>query len=429
MSRVYLSFLGLGTYNEVKKKSEYRKTVYELNGIQSKETEFVQVAEFEILGVDKFDKIIVVATEASHNAHFKNLQNQLQRIGVGRVIEIIIEEDMSPEGQWGWFEQILNQIEAGDELTVDLTHGYRSIPIIFSTAINFLQKAKNISLRAAYYGAYEKDRKLAPIVDMKDFYIINEWAEAISRLVEDADARKIAALAEKSAEFQVGELSDPALVNVFEDLTNTLRNVDVNNVSSKATNAIQLIEQKEENVSDTGKILLHLVRDKFFLLYEENLKSGRYDAGYFKLQLMIIKMLLDHKLYMQAFTVMRELIGSIGLIEDSKANIVSSKGRTRRRRADIFFNMVQYDKDDWKFDSQAAIECEKMMPFYAKLEINGVCSKLKEFAMDLAMYRNGFDHAWTKIAESPLDIKEKGELFFNKLNETVQRLQNSNILQ
>jgi len=144
---------------------------------------------------------------------------------------------------------------------------------------------------------------------------------------------------------------------------------------------------------------------------------------------MIIKMLLDHKLYMQAFTVMRELIGSIGLIEDSKANIVSSKGRTRRRRADIFFNMVQYDKDDWKFDSQAAIECEKMMPFYAKLEINGVCSKLKEFAMDLAMYRNGFDHAWTKIAESPLDIKEKGELFFNKLNETVQRLQNSNILQ
>lgn len=48
--------------------------------------------------------------------------------------------------------------------------------IVFSTAINFLQKAKSVTLDALYYAAFDKDRNRSPIVDMKDFCIVNEWA-------------------------------------------------------------------------------------------------------------------------------------------------------------------------------------------------------------------------------------------------------------
>lgn len=69
---------------------------------------------------------------------------------------IEIKEDFASEAQWSWFEAILSHIQEGDILTVDLTHGYRAISIIFSAAITFLQKAKNIKVNGVLYAALEK---------------------------------------------------------------------------------------------------------------------------------------------------------------------------------------------------------------------------------------------------------------------------------
>ena len=40
---------------------------------------------------------------------------------------------------------------------------------------------------------------------------------------------------------------------------------------------------------------------------------------------------------------------------------------------------------------------------------------LRSFTKDLAVYRNGFDHAWTAKAGALPDIDRKGEAFFGKL--------------
>ena len=158
MRKVYLSFLGRGAFDKETKEYRYTPAVYELQGRKSKETEFVQAAEIGILGAANFDLFIVVATEVSRKAHFEGLERQLKDLGAKEISLIIIDEDMSAEGQWQWFEKILRHIEFGDEITVDLTHGYRSIPIVFSTAINFLQKARKISLQAVFYGVFEQAR-------------------------------------------------------------------------------------------------------------------------------------------------------------------------------------------------------------------------------------------------------------------------------
>jgi len=143
---------------------------------------------------------------------------------------------------------------------------------------------------------------------MKEFYLINEWADGVSRLVEDADARKIANAAEKTPDFQIGELNDEMLIKSFEDLTHAIRNVDINNVSEKATRAVTLLREKEEGASVTGRILLRLVKDKFISLATDTPLNGKYEAPYFRLQLEIARLLLDHKLFMQAYTVMREFM-------------------------------------------------------------------------------------------------------------------------
>lgn len=442
MANIYLSFLGLGQYNKEEGTYQYTPTVYTLNEKESSKTEFVQAAELELIGSSHFDKVLIVSTDKSYETHFKSLCQKLIDIGVQRekIVNMNIDDSMSSESQWQWFEKILSHINNGDSLTMDLTHGFRAIPIILSAAINFLQKAKNIQLQAVYYGAFDKNRDLAPIVDMKEFYIINEWAEGVSRLIEDADARKLGQVSEMSPVNFVPELNDERIVKAFEDLTNCIRNVDVNNVTSKANVAIKLVKEKLKNATGTGKILLETVFDKFVILTTQEPVSGLYDRSYFRLQYEISKMLHEHKLFMQAYTVMRELIASIGMIEVEKANISSSKGRSRRHQnADVFLKMVEIPEGKWVFEEPALISdkkiqktsgnrCQELKPYYDKLDKLGIVDELRSFVGDMTEYRNGFDHAWTAKKEAFSDVEEQSSIFLEKINKVLLKLELNEIL-
>lgn len=425
MNHVYLSFLGLGQ----KKKTGgfgYHRTCYVLNGAKASETEFVQAAEIELLGADRFEKLVLVATEASKAAHYKALRRRLQALGAKKIHAVCVAEDMSPEGQWKWFEQVIGFIDAGDRLTVDITHGYRMIPVVFSTAIHFLQQARSVELAAVYYGAFEMstDDGRTPVFDMKDFYRINRWADAVSRLVEDADARKLAEVAGRTSDFQIGELNDPELIRAFEALTATVRNVDINNVAAKVNAAIELIRMKKKDASVTGAILLDLVVDKFAGLATGEPFGGRYDRDYFHLQLEMIRLLLEHKLFMQAYTAMREFIGSIGMLAAGDAAMNDASGRKPGRScAEVFVVMICYAPQQWDFPKRYEQVLATLRPFYERLGSLGLVDRLREFSDDLASYRNGFDHGWTAHGGAFDDIEVKGEYFLKQLSAILAHME------
>ena len=416
--RVYLSFLGLGSYNKEQDIFFYRNTVYELDGKKSALTPFVQVAEMELIEGSLFDKIFIVATNKSHEVHFETIKKAMAGHGVIPEV-LILEEDFSPEGQWKWFEDLLSVIEPGDHLVVDLTHGYRAVPIIFSAAINFLQKARNIELEAVYYGAFGSNRKFAPtpIVDMKEFYLINEWADSVSRLVEDADARKLSETAQKTSAFQIGELNDPDVTRVFMELTDAIRNVEVNHVGEKTKAALDLIKIKSENASLTGKMLLDLVTDKFIRLATEGPVTRKYDRDYFRVQIEIARLLLEHRLFMQAYTVMREFIPSLAMIYYERKGINNKKRKKfRQYKAEVLLQMIQRPEEELKFDnSDKKTISEDLLPYYRELSAAGVVAIARDFLKELVSYRNGFDHAWTAKPRAKDDIPEQGESFLKQL--------------
>lgn len=420
MRRIYISFLGAGDYDPAvyyikhKNKKAYR-------------TNYVQAAELQLSGTDYFDKIFLVMTKTSKKKNFNLLKSELSKLGIDKVHGINITEDLNPENHWSWFEEILFHIDNGDELTVDLTHGFRIIPIVFSNALNFLQKAKNIKLKSVYYGAYESNKDLSPIIDVKEFYIINEWTDAVSRLVEDADPGKLGEVAKKEGTTILHEFDDPDLITAFDELTQSLKNVDIHNVGHKAEKALEIIRQKESAASETGKILLMLVREKFVNLLTEEPDTGRYDFNYFNLQLEIIDILLGHKLFMQAYTVMREMLGSFGLVRmKEKAKIHNKKGRRERKKAEIFIRMLQKEKAKWIFTGDELKINKKLTPLYDDMEKHGIIKEVRTIAEDLVKFRNGFDHAWTKKPEALQDIEISGKKFYSHLNAIVKSLKNYN---
>ena len=417
MERVYLAFLG---------NSDYKKVTYGLDGKVARPTRYVQAAELDLLGPGTFDKVHIVLTRESKEKHWAALRDELITLGVPseRIEPIDIDGSrLDAASQWRWFERILQRIGIHDHLTVDLTHGYRIIPIVFSTAINFLQQARNITLEGVYYGAFDAPGDLKPIEDMRDFYLINAWADGVGRLVDQADASRLADVAGMAPDIHTGVLGDQEVVKHLHDLTACLKNVDIDNVEAIANTALADLKQRREGATEVGRLLIDLVIDKFSLLVTDAAWSKRYDRQYFELQLTISRVLLEHELYMQGYTVMRELVASLGVVWRDDLTVGTSKARAKRKQyGEVFVVMLQVKEEEWRFPQDRMAAVEKIRPFYEDLKEKGVEPVLRELVQKLVSYRNGFDHAWTAVAGSYEKIDETGRDLLRQLKHVVDVL-------
>lgn len=175
------------------------------------------------------------------------------------------------------------------------------------------------------------------------------------------------------------------------------------------------------------KVLLQLIIEKFSLLASPVAHGGRYDRIYFQNQLEIARLLAEHKLYMQAFTIMREMTASIGLIRNEKAKTQHADRSKFRRKADVFLNMLQYDEAKWDFDENTQPMVEGLLPFYEDLKSQGLVGFIRSFLPDLLKCRNGFDHAWTSHKRALTDLEDKANRFLKNFRKVFEMLDSAGV--
>ena len=394
MSRVFVSFLGKGSWDRDKHEFAYKPTTYVWSGGED-ETPYVQLAELRLLG--PFDKVVILGTDESRRAQWDG-EGHLAELLRGEGIDARFEEisaGMSPGDHWSSFETLLDVVRPGDSLTIDMTHGFRAVPIVFSTALSFLRLARDVTVEHVLYGAFQHGQDKTPIVDMAAFYVIDEWADGVSRLVQQADASKLTQMAQADSLVTMPTLGAPELAESLERLTAAVRNVEVNEVSGIAREVLGMVERTLGEAPPTGeRVLLELVRHKFADLATAEPLSGRYDADYFGVQLSLVQLLIEHGLYMQAYTAMRELVGSMGLMRRSD-KWSNNKGRKKRRYASLFIAMVEHERAKWDFPAGEESMVDALLPWYEELAAEGVVHELFELGKDMSQIRNGFAHAWT----------------------------------
>lgn len=446
MAKVFISFLGTGNPNAKPDQPGYDVLTYRFENDEHTYTSmFAQRAIIEKHNPTSFERICLMMTPESQAKHRDLLVEELLSIGCTEtqlIEDASITTNQNTEQQWEWFDSLQKLINDGDEVIFDFTHGFRSVPIIFSTAISFLQKVKRFTLLNAHYG-YMIDKKAATgeIIDMARFYRINEWADGVARLVDMADATKLAELADEGQDDGFAALNDQQLTQALRDLTDLIKNIDVNNVGKKADEALTLIAAKQQQCSGADAQLLKMVHDKFIGLAIQG--SGRYDHNYFKLQLVLTEMLLKHGLHMQAFTVMRECIASIGMLSATgkyaKPSLTANQGRNYRKSiGEIFVGLCITTRDEWRQEddekrkqvSSRELQYfdEMVKPFFNLLEAKNIAPLLHSLASNMSTYRNGLDHAWTSAQAAPNDIAEKGTHFFGQLNHVMGLLREHNML-
>ena len=181
-----LSFLGLGP------SGGYQETTYlKHDGSMSWKTHLFQEAVIQLY---KPKELVIFATSEV----LKDEKGYLEYLkGKFKVDIKPIPDGRSTDELWQIFDVYKNVVDEGDEIILDITHAFRSLPLLVFTAAAYLRQVKDVELEHIIYGAFEArdpDKNETPIFDLTLFVELLNWTNAVNVFQLTGDARQIAAL-------------------------------------------------------------------------------------------------------------------------------------------------------------------------------------------------------------------------------------------
>ncbi len=199
---ILLTTIGTGNYEEVS---------YAFGEKVAEKTRFFSSALLRHLsGSNRVTDVIVLLTgDAAAHVNWQGEKGLKQALRAADADVTIVEtgEPPIPDGLteddiWTIFNRIESLIPDNCTITLDVTHGFRSLPLIMLLSVAYLRLTKNLTLNAMYYGAYaakkpgttEGEEQPAPVLDLTPFLTMFEWANAADAFGRTGDLRQFAEL-------------------------------------------------------------------------------------------------------------------------------------------------------------------------------------------------------------------------------------------
>lgn len=281
MGNHYMTVLGTGAYSSccyVDFDTKEKKI------INQHQTAYVQSAVFHMFCNDftDGDRVTVFVTSEAGKKHLNQLNEDFEKVKNGRNIilnPVDISDGLSPEEQWKNFNTIYNEIHDNECVTVDITHGFRPIPMQMFAILNYAKTLKNIKVAGVYYGVFEQpfgfkseeyipydlldseylvssrpkqynpDVKVYyPIVDYTGYLTISELSNAAFTFSETGDAGTFSRISKISKAIR---FKDKSVASEVKDEFNKLNSLgeDLNNI----TESIKCVRGSNYSKSDKPK--------------------------------------------------------------------------------------------------------------------------------------------------------------------------------
>lgn len=278
--KVLISFLGTGSLED-RNKREYRTANYHIDD-KEYERSFVADALTEHYGINT---IIMIGTVKSmweelylkfceknnikpdeeyytelgiicENANSKSVLELPQKEKIEEVLGngsqiVLIKYGLNEEEVNYNIATILDvekYLKNGDEVYVDITHSFRSLPLLLMNTLIYLQNVskKNIKINYISYGMLEARYELGyvPVVNMNKLLEVNEWISGAYSFSEFGNAYKIAKL--------LGTIDRDASRRL-QDFSNAK---NLNNMRALQTSVDRLRGMKLENLPPIAKMTI-----------------------------------------------------------------------------------------------------------------------------------------------------------------------------
>jgi len=254
MSKVLISFLGTSQKQENRK---YKTADYKFNNGETITTSFIADAIRKYYNVDKLILIGTVKSmweevyetfcgqevDSDYSLNLyeycinANSQTELYLPNIEKIEQVLGKDSKVVLIKYGLNEEeiqfnqetilgIEKYLEKNDELILDITHSFRSLPLFLLNTIIYLQNVslKNISISHVLYGMLDVSRELAytPVVDLKSLLNTSEWIVGAYSFKEFGNAYKIANLLKdenKSVCNRLIRFSDAKNLNYYDALS------------------------------------------------------------------------------------------------------------------------------------------------------------------------------------------------------------------
>jgi CRISPR-associated Csx2 family protein len=328
MARVYISFLGT---------TDYLECHYYGDGFETaKPVRFVQEATIvaNCASWSSEDRIVIFTTVDAEkknwrdNGHINHKTRQVQeQEGLQSCLAKLelsvpffnrpIPEGHTEDQVWEIFQLVFGALQPGDEVVFDITHAFRSIPLLAIVVLQYAKIMRKVSLKGIYYGAFEalgqmareipfEDRR-APIVDLTSLSSLMDWSIATDRFLESGDVKSAGALARAGVHGilkETGGANEAAQaikklgvsLEKFSKMLSTCRGPEI----SSATQDLKRKADKCKGIDlpEAFQPLFDKIQERLESFSGDSLRDG----------LAAVRWCADHNLIQQGFTILEEIL-------------------------------------------------------------------------------------------------------------------------
>lgn len=384
MPRKLLTFLGI---------ADYKQCIYTLDDAQSPVVHYVQEALAGLICKDwtAADSIYVFLTPDAEKKNWQNDQHPDLALAASRLEHLQLACHIKPITEFteGFgtaqiqsnFRLIYDNLEEGDEIWLDITNAFRSIPFFAAVLLNYAQFLKKIKVKAIYYGAFEalgvpafeiekkipihEDRRV-PLIDLSSLIELQNWTNAANDFLTHGNAKELSRIAEQQGHKE--------LAQALKEVTNAFAVVRGREIV-KGT----IFENLEQALQDlrSEDAILDSILDKLSTAFQkfrsEDILNGFRAAEWCH----------KHQLYQQGITIVREAIVSLICRE---ANLPDDDYNNGRSFAEMAFNCYGKPPHTWR------VHADKKLLIQSIIDHTTLSKHLDIYKNLSYVYRNDINH-------------------------------------
>jgi CRISPR-associated Csx2 family protein len=413
MARLFLSFVGTNNYMPCVYHDDKTQTPAPVG-------RFVQaaLAHLHCQNWDADDRIVIFLTEAARSSNWEgaNYANEpdfnegLEKVLLNMQLRPAIHVETVPEGfdegqVWAIFSTVFAQINEGDLIYLDITNAFRSIPAFTTVLVNYAELLKGARIQAIFYGIFEKlgpmfkvkteipnptDRHV-PIMHLTGLMNLQDWTSAANDFLTYGNAKplsKMASAALKDNEAAVRPFSETAdlLTGVFSTVRGKM--IYEGDVFRDLRHAIERLET--ESPFEPLVPILEKLKNKLAPYQQNDILNG----------FRAIDWCIEHDLYQQAVTLMREQVVSF-ICHRNGLNFQHHKDRAIVEAA-----LPDYKKSEENIRKSPYLRQKNIDPeSVIKVLRDPMSKKLGNLYEDIRHFRNDFAHGGKlKNAKEPFEF-------------------------
>ncbi len=424
--KVFISILGITNYSE---------TTYTADNKIILPTRFVQEASIKLYCEEwtQSDKFYILVTDLSYknnwldNGHKDKSGNVLKYIGLKRTIEnlnlkpeikdIRIKDGNSEEEIWEIFDTVYSLLNEEDELVVDITHSFRSLPMLLMVLINYSKFLKKIKVSHICYGNFEsrdKENNTTPIINITSLSILQNWTSAANDFINFGSTDKIIEL--------TNEKINPILSNTkgqdktASNLRSFIKNIELIPQAILTNRGNYIYKDKNFDSANLSLQSISLDFIKPFKPIIDKIQNKIEDFGNNKgvfNGFESVRWCIDFNWLQQGYTILQETIISV-VLEDEKLDYSNENYRNIVSSAFIIF-IRKIPNNEWKGD---ALE---HMQYTDQILKNKLLIKLAQTFSEITELRNDINHCGLKPnSTNPQTLKNKLKHLFDEVLIKIQ---------